>query len=279
MAAIRMSSSRWLACVPCTTALRMALEVCDKCSGSWIVRLKESSVSYHCLADEFDCLVGAQFQAFGAVLHPFDESWHQLWPLICRDFDGCDWCDEIGRLTWRLMIRRCKCHQGLDTVSHSLCEWSYIFLYWGFDFWIQSNPFRLVFVSSCLFLRINFSSQGSGKVLLQWVDFWALMQRIVEHVQGTIHLRFQHSIIPYIAAIAISQQVFENVIFTQCSRAAVSSCLTASSRIRWSTSLTKDITHPKSKEALPGERVLFRISVTFMFATRRLLFPRDSHTR
>ena len=40
IAAIRISSSLWFACVPCTTALRMELEVCDKCSGSCFVRLK-----------------------------------------------------------------------------------------------------------------------------------------------------------------------------------------------------------------------------------------------
>lgn len=40
IAAIRTSSSRWFACVPCTTALRMAFEVGVKCSGSCFISLR-----------------------------------------------------------------------------------------------------------------------------------------------------------------------------------------------------------------------------------------------
>ena len=43
--------------------------------------------------------------------------------------------------------------------------------------------------------------------------------------------------------------------------------------------VNRDIIRPKRKGALPGERVLFKISVTFMIATGGFPFPRDSHTR
>jgi hypothetical protein len=43
--------------------------------------------------------------------------------------------------------------------------------------------------------------------------------------------------------------------------------------------VNRDITHQRGERAVPGESVLFRISVTFMIATRRFLFPRGSHAR